>query len=114
MKRENIYLSILAVVLVAAPLFFESRYSLHVLILVLLYVTLGSAWNILGGFAGQLSLGHAAFFGIGAYSAALFASKTSLSPWCGMIVGPIVVLPIALAVGWICFRLRGPYFTLST
>jgi len=113
MKRGNIYLSILAVVLVAAPLFLESRYSLHVLILVLLYVALGSAWNILGGLAGQLSLGHAAFFGIGAYSAALFA-KTSLSPWLGMIVGPIVVLPIALAVGWICFRLRGPYFTLST
>jgi branched-chain amino acid transport system permease protein len=79
-----------------------------------LYVALGSAWNILGGFAGQLSLGHAAFFGIGAYSAAVIASKTALSPWWGIIAGPIVVLPIALVVGWICFRLRGPYFTLAT
>ena len=114
MKKSAIYLLILGVLLVAAPLYFESRYSLHVLIIVLLYVALGSAWNILGGFAGQLSLGHAAFFGIGAYSAALFASKTSLSPWLGLIVGPIVVLPIALAIGWVCFRLRGPYFTLST
>jgi len=93
---------------------FTARYSQHVLILVLLYVALGSAWNILGGFAGQLSLGHAAFFGIGAYSAAIIASKTGLSPWWAIIVGPIVVLPIALVVGWICFRLRGPYFTLAT
>ncbi len=82
MKRAKIYLSVLSLFLIAAPFIFETRYSQHVLILVLLYVALGSAWNILGGFAGQLSLGHAAFF--------------------------------ALLVGWICFRLRGPYFTLAT
>jgi branched-chain amino acid transport system permease protein len=112
--RSRLYLSTLAIFLLAAPFMFTARYSQHVLILVLLYVALGSAWNILGGFAGQLSLGHAAFFGIGAYSAAVIASKTGLSPWWGIIAGPIVVLPIALVVGWICFRLRGPYFTLAT
>ncbi|HWC78175.1 MAG TPA: branched-chain amino acid ABC transporter permease [Blastocatellia bacterium] len=104
----------LAAFLLFGPFLFQTRYAQHVLILVLLYITLGSAWNILGGFAGQLSLGHAAFFGIGAYSAAIIASKSSLSPWLGMLAGPIVVLPVALAVGWTCFRLRGPYFTLST
>jgi branched-chain amino acid transport system permease protein len=114
MKKTTLYLSLLGLFLLAAPLIFQARYSQHVLILVLLYVTLGSAWNILGGFAGQLSLGHAAFFGIGAYTAAVLASKTSLSPWWAIIAGPIVVLPLALVVGWICFRLRGPYFTLST
>lgn len=114
MKRTTLYLSILLLFLIAAPFLFQARYSQHVLILVLLYITLGSAWNILGGFAGQLSLGHAAFFGIGAYTAAILASKTALSPWWAVIAGPIVVLPIALIVGWICFRLRGPYFTLST
>jgi branched-chain amino acid transport system permease protein len=114
MKRTTIYLSILGFFLFAAPFIFPARYSQHVLILVLLYVALGSAWNILGGFAGQLSVGHAAFFGIGAYTAAVLASKTSLSPWWAMIAGPLFVLPIALLVGWICFRLRGPYFTLST
>ncbi|MEK6324355.1 MAG: branched-chain amino acid ABC transporter permease [Acidobacteriota bacterium] len=114
MKRTALYLSILSLLLIAAPFIFQARYSQHVLILVLLYITLGSAWNILGGFAGQLSLGHAAFFGIGAYTAAIIASKTALSPWWGMIAGPVVVLPIALVVGWICFRLRGPYFTLAT
>ena len=114
MKKATVYLSALLLFLIAAPFIFDARYSQHVLILVLLYVALGSSWNILGGFAGQLSLGHAAFFGIGAYTAAVIASKTSLSPWWAMIAGPLLVLPIALVVGWICFRLRGPYFTLAT
>jgi branched-chain amino acid transport system permease protein len=113
MKR-SFYLSILLLFLIVAPFFFNARYSQHVLIVILLYVTLASAWNILGGFAGQLSLGHAAFFGIGAYTAAIIASKSALSPWWAIIAGPVVVLPIALLVGWICFRLRGPYFTLAT
>jgi branched-chain amino acid transport system permease protein len=114
MKSFRPYLTALLIFLVAAPFIFEARYAQHVLILVLLYITLGSAWNILGGFAGQLSLGHAAFFGIGAYTAAIIASKSQLSPWLAMAIGPVVVLPIALIVGWICFRLRGPYFTLAT
>lgn len=114
MNKKRLLFIILSIFLLAAPYLFETRYSQHVLILVLLYVTLGSAWNILGGFAGQLSVGHAAFFGIGAYSAAIIASKTSLSPWLGLALGPVVALPVALIVGRICFRLRGPYFTLAT
>src|SRR5215471_78458 len=115
MSRAKLILSSGSVFLmILAPLILETRYSQHVMILVLLYVALGSAWNILGGFAGQLSLGHAAFFGIGAYTSAIIASKTSLSPWFAIVLGPLVVLPIALIVGWICFRLRGPYFTLAT
>jgi branched-chain amino acid transport system permease protein len=113
-RRFALPLLALMAFLLAAPFLFQTRYAQHVLILVLLYVTLGSAWNILGGFAGQLSVGHAAFFGIGAYSAAIIASKTAASPWWGMIVGPVIVLPVALGVGWTCFRLRGPYFTLAT
>lgn len=112
--RAMAYLVPVAIFLIAAPVLFPARYTQHVLILVLLYVALGSAWNILGGFAGQLSLGHAAFFGIGAYAAAIIASKTAFSPWWGLLIGPLIVLPIALLVGWICFRLRGPYFTLAT
>src|SRR5436190_23259617 len=109
MKINSKLLSLLLVFTVAAPFLFQARYAQHVLILILLYVTLGSAWNLLGGFAGQLSLGHAAFFGIGAYSAAIISSKSSLSPWLGILIGPLIVLPLAGLVGWICFRLRGPY-----
>jgi branched-chain amino acid transport system permease protein len=112
--NSRLSLTFLAIFAIAAPFLFQARYAQHVLILILLYVTLGSAWNLLGGFAGQLSLGHAAFFGIGAYSAAIIASKSSLSPWLGMLIGPLIVLPLASLVGWICFRLRGPYFTLAT
>jgi len=112
MKRT--YLIALSLVLLAAPFLFTTRYAQHILILVLLYVALGSAWNILGGLAGQLSLGHAAFFGIGAYTAAVIASKSELSPWLAIVLGPLVALPVAMLVGWICFRLRGPYFTLAT
>lgn len=114
MKINSKLLSLLLVFAIAAPFLVQARYAQHVLILILLYVTLGSAWNLLGGFAGQLSLGHAAFFGIGAYSAAIISSKSSLSPWLGMLIGPLLVLPLASLVGWICFRLRGPYFTLAT
>ena len=113
-RAKPILLTGVLFLMVFAPLILETRYSQHVMILVLLYVALGSAWNILGGFAGQLSLGHAAFFGIGAYTSAVIASKTSLSPWLAIVISPLVVLPIALIVGWICFRLRGPYFTLAT
>lgn len=102
------------VLLLAAPLIVQERYVQHVMILVLLYMTLGSAWNILGGFAGQLSIGHAAFFGIGAYCAAILQTKSTLSPWWSILIGPAVVVPVALLIGWICFRLRGPYFTLAT
>jgi branched-chain amino acid transport system permease protein len=112
--NSRLLLTLLLVFACAAPLLFQARYAQHVLILILLYVTLGSAWNLLGGIAGQLSLGHAAFFGIGAYSAAILASKSSLSPWLGMLIGPLLVLPLAGLVGWVCFRLRGPYFTLAT
>src|SRR4029453_17821185 len=86
-RAKPIWLTGVLFLMVFAPLILETRYSQHVMILVLLYVALGSAWNILGGFAGQLSLGHAAFFGIGAYTAAVIASKTTLSPWWAIIAG---------------------------
>lgn len=116
MNRAASKILIIASLLLAvfAPLVIDARYAQHILILVLMYVALGSAWNLLGGFAGQLSLGHAAFFGIGAYSAAILASKTAASPWWGLLLGPVAVLPIAAFVGWVCFRLRGPYFSLAT
>lgn len=100
--------------LIAVPFLLQSRYAQHVAILVLMYVTLASAWNILGGFAGQLSLGHAAFFGVGAYAAAVLASKSAWSPWWALVVGPVASVPLAVVVGWLCFRLRGPYFALAT
>src|SRR5512143_2393874 len=92
MKRSATYLSL--VFLIFAPFVFQARYSQNVLILILLYVVLGSAWNILGGFAGQLSLGHAAFFGIGAYTTTLLFIDQGISPWIGMLIGGLASVVI--------------------
>jgi len=83
-------------------------------ILVLMFARLGVAWNILGGYAGQVSLGHAAFFGIGAYASTALFLNFGLSPWIGMMVGALLSTCFALAVGWPCFRLKGHYFAMAT
>jgi branched-chain amino acid transport system permease protein len=72
------------------------------------------AWNLLGGFCGQVSFGHAAFFGVGAYTAGMLYSKLGISGWWGIPASVAVVAVFALGIGWICLRLRGPYFALAT
>jgi branched-chain amino acid transport system permease protein len=83
-------------------------------IVVLMTAQLGVAWNILGGYAGQVSLGHAAFFGCGAYTSTMLLATLGLSPWLGMLAGAGLAAVLALAVGWPCFRLRGHYFAMAT
>jgi branched-chain amino acid transport system permease protein len=63
------------------PLIGLSSYLMHILILVIVYSMIGMAWNLLGGYCGQVSFGHAAYFGVGAYTAGLLYSKLGLSPW---------------------------------
>ncbi len=104
----------LGIVLVALPLVVRSDYFTHILIMAFMWVVIGSSWNLLAGFTGQVSFGHAIFFGIGAYTAGLFVSKLGQSAWWGMLFGGPVAGIIALVIGWICFRLRGPYFALAT
>lgn len=112
--RDFIILLTLLVVMAAAPLGAGEGFLLHLLILLLLNVTLGTAWNLIGGFAGQLSLGHAAFFGIGAYGAVLAHLRWGLPGWQGIWIGGALSLAVAFLLGWICFRLKGPYFALAT
>jgi branched-chain amino acid transport system permease protein len=83
-------------------------------ILVLMAAQLGVAWNILGGYAGQVSLGHAMFYGIGAYASSVLAAKFGLSPWLGMLAGGAIASLFAVLVGWPCFRLKGHYFAMAT
>jgi len=83
-------------------------------ILMLMTAQLGVAWNILGGYAGQVSLGHAAFFGAGAYVSTLLSMKLGLSPWFGMVAGGGFAAALSLLVGWPCFRLKGHYFAMAT
>lgn len=112
--RDHLLLWGALLVMAAVPLFSGEGFLLHFFILLVLNVILGTAWNLIGGFAGQLSLGHAAFFGIGAYTAVLAHLEWGLPGWQGVWLGGGLSLLVALLLGWICFRLKGPYFALAT
>ena len=100
--------------LLLVPLFVYSTYALHMLILMFISVIMGSAWNIVGGYAGQYSVGHAAYFGVGAYTTMTLLQFKGVAPWWGIWAGAAAALVTALIVGTICFRLRGPYFVLAS
>jgi branched-chain amino acid transport system permease protein len=104
------------VVLVGVALTFAltERYHHRVLTLVLVWATMGLAWNIISGYAGQTSFGHQAFFGIGAYVTVLLVVTTRLSPWIGMVVGLVAAVVAAVLIGLPTFRLAGIYFALAT
>jgi branched-chain amino acid transport system permease protein len=101
--------------LLALPLWLNS-YAVTVFIFIFFYAFLGQAWNIVGGYAGQLSAGHAAFVGIGAYASALLSAQAGLTPWIGMLVGGVLAAVLGTVVGYLGFRfgLRGFYFVLLT
>lgn len=89
---------------------------INVFVLIFLFAYLAQSWNILGGFAGQLSLGHSAFFGIGAYTSTLLFLHLGVSPWIGMLAGMALAGVFGLLVGFVSFhyRLAGPFFALAT
>jgi branched-chain amino acid transport system permease protein len=114
MKPRHIVLAILGLLFLVFPLVIHSDYYQHLIIIALMWVIIGSSWNLLAGYTGQVSFGHAIFFGSGAYTAGILVTKLEVSAWWGMMFGGAVAMVIALLVGWICFRLRGPYFALAT
>ena len=101
-------------VLLAFPHFVKTPYTLHMMILFFLSIIMGESWNILGGYTGQYSVGHAAYFGVGAYTTMMLMQFKHVPPWFGMWAGMAMVVVVALIIGSICFRLRGPYFVLAS
>ncbi len=93
--------------------FFLGNYGLHLLVLVCMYVALSSSWNILT-LAGQLTLGHAGFFGVGAYTSALLALRLGVPFLLGMAAGAVGAAILAAGVGFVCLRLRGVYLAIAT
>ncbi|MBW1645062.1 MAG: branched-chain amino acid ABC transporter permease [Deltaproteobacteria bacterium] len=114
MKKGNLTVGIFALLLLLFPLVVRSSYYQHLLIIIFIWVIIGSSWNLLAGYAGQVSFGHAIFFGVGAYTAGILVTKLGVSAWWGMLLGGFIAMAVALFVGWVCFRLRGPYFALAT
>ncbi|HMB32487.1 MAG TPA: branched-chain amino acid ABC transporter permease [Methylomirabilota bacterium] len=109
-------LVLLAVAMLAALPWVVGSYLVTVMIFIFFYAYLGQAWNIVGGYAGQLSAGHAAFVGIGGYASALLSMRLGLSPWIGMWIGGVLAAALGAVIGYLGFRfgLRGFYFVLLT
>ena len=115
--RSSFLAAVGVLLLLGLPLVLEAQrlpHPLHILIMICLYATLAQAWNILGGYAGQISLGNAVFFGVGAYTSTILMTKFGLSPWLGMPVGMLAAVVLSLMIGYPCFRLGGHYFAIAT
>jgi branched-chain amino acid transport system permease protein len=110
----NAVYAVLILLGLAVPYVWSNPYTLQIFILIFLYGAAAAAWNVIGGYGGQVSLGHVAFFGIGAYTTALLYNNFGISPWIGMVAGAILSAVVAGLVSYPCFRLRGPFFTLAT
>jgi len=115
MERSRVALLVLLALLLVAPLALD-RYMLSVMILILYFAFVGQAWNIMMGFCGQLSLGHALFVGLGAYTAAALYQHFGVIPWVGMVAAVAVCVAVASFMGWLAFRfgIGGTYFALLT
>jgi branched-chain amino acid transport system permease protein len=109
-----LWLTVLAAFVLVMPLVVTSRFAIDIFIRVLLFAFVGVAWNLMGGYAKQLSLGHAAYFGLGAYTSTIMQIDFGISPWIGMLAGGVVAAAASLPIGALCFRLRGPYFAIAT
>ncbi len=101
-------------VLGLGPLFVSNDFYLDGFILIFMWAAFAGAWNIVSRYAGMVSLGHNAFFGIGAHTSTLLLLHYGVTPWLGMLAGGLLSLAVGLAVGVICFRFRSHYFALAT
>lgn len=104
----------LAVAFIAYPLVFSNAFYLDIGVGLLLAAISAAAWNIVGGYAGQVSVGHAMFFGAGAYLPLLFFTQWQVPPLVGVPAGVVVSLVIAVVIGMPTFRLQGHYFSMAT
>ena len=91
-----------------------NSYYIQIFIYIFMFAYFASAWNILSGFAGQFSLGHAIFIGIGAYTSSILYTQFGISPWIGMFVGGLIAAAVGVIIGLPCFKLKSTYFTLTT
>ena len=113
-RRSLVVAGLVFAGLAALPYAIRDVYLQNVLVLTLLYAALSQSWNILGGYCGQISLGHALYFGIGAYVTSVLFVSYGVSPWVGLMAGAGLAALVALAIGWPCFRLAGHYFSIAT
>ena len=113
-EKKWIWLGIGILILLIYPFLFTLPFPQHLMIMIFSYSTLGLAWNMIGGYAGQSALGNAVFFGTGAYTSTLMLMKLGVSPWAGMVAGGLISIGLAFIIGYPCFKLGGHYFAIAT
>ena len=117
MKKSQIHTAVtigLLLVAFGVPWIIRNATYLHIMVLLCFYAYLTTSWNLVGGFAGVLPLGHAAFVGIGAYTSTILSLQYGISPWLGMIVGGLLATVVGVLIGLPTFKMRGAYFALAT
>src|SRR5215475_15671532 len=112
--RRYLWPALLLALIVAYPLVFSTPFQQRLGALVLLYAIAASAWNIIGGYAGQVSVGHVVFFGCGAYASMAAYTHFALPPLVGIPAGIVIAVAIAAVVGGPTLRLSGHYFSMAT
>ena len=115
-KNDLIWLGFVALLalLPLAPIVAANSFHMHVVILILLFASMAQAWNIIGGYCGQVSFGHSVFFGIGAYGAGMAVVTYGGAPWPGILSGVLLAAAVALVISYPCFKLSGHYFAIAT
>jgi branched-chain amino acid transport system permease protein len=111
------YIAVVGVLVILGSLpFFLDRFLLSLALLILLWAFLGNAWNIMGGYTGLFSFGHAMFYGIGAYTSTVLLVDYSVSPWVGMLAGAVIAGLFGAFVGYLLsrFGVKGHFFALGT
>jgi branched-chain amino acid transport system permease protein len=113
-QLDTSLLGLAALVAFGLPLVVTSPTYMQILILLFFYAYLTTSWNLVGGFAGVLPLGHSVFVGIGAYTSTVLTLQYGVSPWIGMLVGGVLAAAVGVVIGLPTFRMRGAYFCLCT
>jgi branched-chain amino acid transport system permease protein len=114
-RQPKVYVSAILLALVfAVPLAVPTAFMTNLFVLLFVFSALSIAWNVVGGYAGQLSLGHAVFYGIGGYTSTLLTQDFGITPWLGMIAGAAISAVVAAIISYPTLRLRGPFFALAS
>ena len=113
-RHQYGFLTALVLILVVLPHVITGSFFINMMIFFFLFAGLGHAWNIIGGYTGQISLGHAIFFGIGGYATAVVYVYFNVTPFIGIWVGGVIATIVGLLIGAVCFRLHGHYFAMVT
>ena len=116
-NTNNRIISIIAglvILLFALPVFGMNSFYLHLFIMIFMHAVMAQSWNVIAGFSGQISLGHGAFFGIGAYATSFFYMEYGITPWISIFFGMFVSAIFAVLIGIPMLRLSGHYFAIAT